>query len=374
MIRKALKIVKVIAITVFSLILVMLSSALLYRKVLQHEVGRDRAITSPNGIDSLERVRIGGIDQWIEVRGQNVDNPILLVIHGGPGLAFIPLAGSFQAPWEKKFTVVEWDQRGAGKTYSSNDRDLQERTMSVTQMEQDTLEVVNYLLNRFHRNKILVLGHSWGSMLGLWLAHEHPDLLYAYVGVGQLTNPELDEQVAYQDALREARDRHNLQAVLDLESIAPYPSQDVDLIKAQVAKNSEAALLGPTPHGVAFIDTKRIMTSVLSAPEYSLADDFGYFKSQLSSLQILIPQIMKIDLTQLGPDFRVPIFFFEGARDPYCRPSMVRNYFQKINAPEKEFVSFDDSGHFPFFEQNQKFADELFQRVLPLANDGQGDH
>lgn len=373
MIGKALKIVKVIAITVFSLILVVLSSALLYREVLQHEVGKDRAITSPNGIDSLERVRIGGIDQWIEVRGQNVSNPILLVIHGGPGLAFIPLAGSFQAPWEKRFTVVEWDQRGAGKTYSSNDRDLQERTMSVTQMEQDTLEVVNYLRNRFYRNKILVLGHSWGSMLGLWLAHEHPDLLYAYVGVGQLTNPELDEQVAYQDALREARDSHNRQAVGDLESIAPYPSQNVDLMKAQVAKNSEAALLGPPPHGVAFVDTKRIMTSVLSAPEYSLADDFGYFKSQLSSLQILIPQIMKIDLTQLGPDFRVPIFFFEGARDPYCRPSMVRDYFQKINAPEKEFVSFDDSGHFPFFEQKQRFADELFQRVLPLANDGLGD-
>jgi proline iminopeptidase len=124
----------------------------------------------------------------------NVIDPILLVIHGGPGLAFIPLAGSFQAPWEKKFTVVEWDQRGAGKTYSSNDGDLQERTMTVTQMEQDTLEVANYLRSRFHRNKILVLGHSWGSMLGLWLAHEHPDVLYAYVGVGQLTNPELDER------------------------------------------------------------------------------------------------------------------------------------------------------------------------------------
>jgi pimeloyl-ACP methyl ester carboxylesterase len=139
----------------------------------------------------------------------------------------------------------------------------------------------------------------------------------------------------------------------DLESLAPYPTQNVDLMKAQVAKNLEAALLGPPPHGVAFVDTKRIMTSVLSAPEYSLADDFGYFKSQLSSLQILIPQIMKIDLTQLGPDFRVPIFFFEGRHDPYARPSLIWSYYQTIKASHKEFVWFESSGHFPFFEENR---------------------
>lgn len=105
----------------------------------------------------------------------------------------------------------------------------------------------------------------------------------------------------------------------------------------------------------------------LSAPEYSLRDDLGYFRSQLFSLQILIPQIMKIDLTQLGHNFSVPIFFFEGKHDPYCRPSLVRDYFQKINAPQKEFVQFDDSDHFPFFEQKQKFADELLQLLMLLG-------
>ena len=158
------------------LVVVVLSFALSYRKYLQHKVAEERAITSATGINSLDRVRIGGIDQWIEVRGQNVNNPILLIIHGGPGVAFIPLAASFQGPWENYFTVVEWDQRGAGKTYASNDKDLQRRTMTVSQMEQDTLEVANYLRNRFQRRKIFVMGHSWGSLLGLWLAHEHPDL------------------------------------------------------------------------------------------------------------------------------------------------------------------------------------------------------
>src|SRR6202046_3820919 len=218
------------------LIVVVLSSALLYRAYLQHKVVQERAITSPDGINSLQAVRIGGIDQWIEVRGQNVNNPILLFIHGGPGIAFIPLAGAFQGPWEKYFTVVQWDQRGAGKTYASNARELQRRTMNVPQMEQDTLDVVNYLRNRFQRKKIFVLGHSWGSMLGVWLAHEHPDIIYAYVGVGQIVNVDQNDEVGYQDALQKARNRHNEQAVKELEGIAPFVPPNVDFRKGSIAR------------------------------------------------------------------------------------------------------------------------------------------
>jgi len=135
-----------------------LSSALLYRKYLQHKVAEERAITSPNGINNLEPVRIGGIDQWVEVRGQNVNNPILLFIHGGPGIPFMPLAGGWK-----------------------------------------------YLRSRFKREKIFVPGHSWGSVPGLWLAHEHPELVYAYVGVGQVINTAQNEVVGYQDAWKRAQ-------------------------------------------------------------------------------------------------------------------------------------------------------------------------
>lgn len=148
------KILKYLGAAVACLVVATLSSALLYRKYLQHKRAEERAIRSPNGIDSLEPVRIGGIDQWIEVRGQNMNNPILLFIHGGPGTAFIPFAGAFQGPWERYFTVVQWDQRGAGKTYTSNNAEVLRRTMNVAQMEQDTLDVANYLRNRFKREKI----------------------------------------------------------------------------------------------------------------------------------------------------------------------------------------------------------------------------
>jgi proline iminopeptidase len=365
------KILSYVGIAIVVIVVAILSSALLYRKYLQHRVSEARAITSPNGIDSLEAVPIGGIEQWIHVRGQDVNNPILLFIHGGPGVAFIPLAGSFQGPWEKYFTVVQWDQRGAGKTYASNAVDLQRRTMNVPQMEQDTLEVVNYLRSRFKRERIVVLGHSWGSVLGLWLAHEHPDLIFAYVGVGQAVNMEQNESVAYQDALQEARNRYNEQAVKQLEGIAPYPPADfvADFGKTQVAKGWEEALLGPPPN-VRFTNVKRLLFDVVSAPEYSLADDYAFIHGQQSlfSLKIMLPQVLKVDLGKLGSNFGAPIFFFEGRHDPYTRSSLIWDYTQTIKAPQKEFVWFDNSGHFPFFEEKQKFTDELVQRVLPVAD------
>jgi proline iminopeptidase len=362
------KILKYVGIVVVCLIVVVLSSALLYRKYLQHKVAKERAITSPSGINNLEAVKIGGIDQWIEVRGQNVNNPILLFIHGGPGVAFIPMSAAFQDPWEKYFTVVQWDQRGAGKTYASNDKELQHRTMNVSQMEQDTVDVVNYLRTRFKREKIFVLGHSWGSVLGLWLAHEHPELIYAYVGTGQVVNTQQNEVVAYNDALQEARTRHDEKAVKDLESIAPYPPPSADAGKTAIARDRERDLLAHSPDAAGFLDIKRIVTGIVSTPEYSLADDFGFFRGQMLSLNTLLAEVMKIDLNRLGNDFREPIFFFEGRYDPYCRPSLVVEYTQAIKAPQKEIVWFDNSGHFPFFEEQQKFKDELVQRVVPLAN------
>lgn len=214
------------------------------------------------------------------------------------------------------------------------------------------------------------MGHSWGSLLGLWLAHEHPDLIYGYVGVGQVVNPKQNDAVAYRDALQEARSTHNQQAVRELESEAPSPN--VDFRKGQNTENWQAALLGPPPGGPAFMSIRRLVSDLASAPEYSLKDDFGFLRGQLFSLQILIPQARKVDLTQLGSEFRVPIFFFEGRYDPYARPSLIWSYYQTIKAPHKEFVWFEGSGHFPFFEENRKFADELFQRVLPLAIDRQG--
>ena len=193
------KIAKYLGISVLVILVVGASSLALYRYLARKKIAESRAIHAPDGIEVLEPVTIGGIQQWIEIRGESVKNPILLFIHGGPGSASIPIARGFQGPWEKYFTVVQWDQRGAGKTYSQNSKEVQRATMNMERMQEDTLEVVNYLRRRFQRDKIFVLGHSWGSVLGLQLAHYHPDLLYAYVGVGQATSAWKNEDVLYRD-------------------------------------------------------------------------------------------------------------------------------------------------------------------------------
>jgi pimeloyl-ACP methyl ester carboxylesterase len=363
-----IRILKYVGLTAIGLTVVVIAFALPYRWYRQHEIAEGRAIRSAGGIDSLVSVRIGGIDQWIHVRGQNVNNPILLFIHGGPGIAFIPLAREVQGPWERHFTVVQWDQRGAGKTYARNDRDLQRITMSVSQMEQDALEVVNYLRKRFKRDKIVVLGHSWGSILGLWLAHEHPDIIDAYVGVAQAVNMKLNEMTAYEDALKVARMRHSVEAIRDLESIQPYPPPAVDLRKASIAQEWQAKLLGPPADRPRFVDMKRILSTLLSAPEYSLRDVYGFTRGQLFSLEVLIPEVKQVDVATLGTDFKVPLFFFHGRHDPYCRPALIEKYAETITAPRREIVWFEDAGHFPFFEDQRMFTDELFRRVLPIAS------
>ena len=357
--------VKYLVASIAFLFLATVVCGLSYRWYAQYRISNERSIRVPPGIDTLEAVRIGGIEQWIHVRGENTSNPILLFIHGGPGQAFIPMAGLFQGPWEKHFTVVQWDQRGAGKTYAANDRELQRRTMTVAQMQQDTVDVVDHLRHRFKRDKILVMGASWGSMLGLWLAHEHPDIVEAYVGVAQTVKTELADRVAYADALEVARRQGNAKAIADLESVAPDPASAVDLRKGSIRQTWQAELLGPPPGPTQFLNMRRLLLTLWSAPEYSLADVYGFTRGQMFSLEVMIPQIGKVDLTRMGREFRVPVFFFQGRRDPYCRPSLIEEYAQTISAPRHELVWFEQAGHFPFFEEQQRFSEELTKRLLP---------
>jgi len=355
--------VKYFAIFVVLGCVVVISSATIYRCVAQRNITISRAIHSPDGIDTVERVSIGGIDQWIEVRGESLKNPILLFIHGGPGTAFMPIARVFQGPWEKYFTVVQWDQRGAGKTYTSNSKDVLRRTMNIARLHADALEMVDYLRKRFGRDKIFVLGHSWGSILGLQLAHDHPELLYAYIGVGQATDSWQNEVVLYRDTLAEARRTQNKDALQQLTSIAPYPSPNITFKQIRVMRQWSGTLIGPSHSDESWMGLKTIFL----APEYSLLNDVDWIRGQFFSVDMLLPELSKVNFASLGYEYRVPVFFLEGGHDPYT-PSVVANeFFDKMNDPDKQFEWFENSGHFPFIEEPRKFTDVLVQKVLPLA-------
>jgi proline iminopeptidase len=358
--KKGLKYFAIILVLVCA---VAVSSAAIYRYFAQRKIASSRAIHSPDGIDSVERVSIGGVDQWIEVRGESVRNPILLFIHGGPGSAFMPIARAFQDPWEKYFTVVQWDQRGAGRSYTSNSKDVLRQTMNIDRMYADTLEMVNYLRHRFGREKIFVLGHSWGSILGLQLAHNHPELLYAYIGVGQATDARQNEVVLYQETLDEARRTGNKEAIQQLTGIAPYPSPNITFQQIRIVRQWSGALIGPSHSGESAMGLKEIFIS----PEYSLLNDLDWIRGQLFSVDMLLPGLSKLNLADMGYDYRVPVFFLEGRHDPYTPSSIAKEFFDKINDPDKQFEWFENSGHFPFSEEPQKFTDALVQKVLPLA-------
>jgi len=362
--QTAKKIAKYLGISMLSILVAGASSLAAYRYFERKKIAESRAIHSPDGIDVVEPVTIGGIQQWIEIRGESMKNPIVLFIHGGPGSAFMPIARAFQGPWEKYFTVVQWDQRGAGKTYSANSKEVQRATMNIERMHADTLEMVNYLRSRFQRDKIFVLGHSWGSILGLQLAHNHPELLYAYVGVGQATNAWKNEDVLYRDTLEQARRNGNKEAIQQLSSIAPYPSANVTFQQIRVVREWSGKLIGPLGGD----DSSMSLKAIFLAPEYSLINDIDWMRGQLFSVDILLAELSKVDFNQEGYDYKVPIFFLEGRRDPYTPSTVAKEFFDKLNAPEKEFVWFERSGHFPFTEEANEFTGVLTQKVLPLAS------
>jgi proline iminopeptidase len=347
----------------FALLLLATLSAAIYRSWARWQISESRALRAPGAIDRLERVSVGGIDQWIEIRGQS-DNPILLFLHGGPGSAFMPVARRFQDPWEKYFMVVQWDQRGAGKTFTANDKNRVRPTMSVARMEADTLEMVNYLRERFARDKIFVLGHSWGSILGLRLAHDHPELLYAYIGVGQATNAIENEVVLYRDTLAQARATNNAKALRELAAIAPYPSANISFRQVRTVREWSNALLGPASNG----ESQLGLGTIFLAPEYSLIDSLNWIRGQLFSVETLLPGMSKLDFKELGYDYRVPVFFLEGRHDPYTPSSVAEQFFEKMSNPQKRFVWFENSGHYPFIEEPQKFTDILTREVLPLVH------
>jgi proline iminopeptidase len=183
-------------------------------------------VVTHGGIDQQLALDIGGTKQWITIRGRYLHNPILLFIHGGPGAPEMPTSWTFENPWEDYFTVVQWDQRGSGKTYAANDPEKIRPTVTAERMERDAQEVVQYLRATYHKDKVFVMAHSWGTLLGLELAKQHPEWLYAYVGMGQMIDSRESERLGYENTLKDAEAAHNEEALRELRAIAPYPEAD----------------------------------------------------------------------------------------------------------------------------------------------------
>jgi pimeloyl-ACP methyl ester carboxylesterase len=323
----------------------------------------NRKIVSPQGVDEMLKVRIGGIDQWLSIRGKDRRNPILLYLHGGPASPSMPEAYSYQTPWEDYFTVVQWDQRGAGKTYRANTEQAMAPGMTIDGMTDDAAEVVQYLRQRFGKNKIFLLGHSWGSVLGVELAQRHPDWFYAYIAVGQMVNARHNEEAGYAFALQQAKAEGNAQAIRELESIAPYPGKSITLQTIGIRSKWEMYYGGLAygRHDYKFEDD----TEELS-PDYSEDDLDALGKGTMFTFKYLAQPLLAVDFDKVT-HFGCPVIMFVGQHDYTTSHELAEQWFTQIQAPSKRLVSFADSAHMIMQEQPGRFLVHLVTDALPLA-------
>ncbi|MDE2462149.1 MAG: alpha/beta hydrolase [Alphaproteobacteria bacterium] len=329
------------------------------KKIIAHR----EKIVSPHGIQQQFLLPIGGIRQWISIRGHDLRNPILLVLHGGPGSPEAPAAWTFQSPWEDYFTVVEWAQRGTGKTYAANSRAAMAPGMTINGMAHDAAELVQYLRHRFGKKKIFLMGHSFGTVLGVTLAQRHPDWFYAYIGVGQIVNFRRGEHIGYEWALKQARDHHNAEAVKELTAIAPYPGKHVTIAHVGVRSKWEMYYGGLAWGRKDFSwdsDTWRL------SPEYSERDLKAIDAGSLFSLEHLLPQLMAVNFDHVT-DFKCPVIMFVGAHDYTTPHTLITHWFARLQAPSKKLVVFADSAHMIMEEQPGRFLVHLVTDALPYA-------
>jgi pimeloyl-ACP methyl ester carboxylesterase len=316
------------------------------------------AIASPKGIDEASFVTVGGIEQWITIRGEDHDNPVLLFLHGGPGDVTNPWTFALFAPWEKYFSVVQWDQRGAGRTLRKSGRAVAP-TITVDRMVQDGIELTEYLRKHLGKEKIIIVGHSFGSILGVRMAKARPDLFYAYVGTGQVADSARSSSVAYDALLKKAKAVGDQRAIEELSHVGPppYESSDGSRVQYKWANAFEGAdefLYGT-------------LGLTLVAPGNSVQDINDSVEGQVLSGDRLVPQTKSIGPADLGLEFSIPIFVFQGEQDFTTPTVLAQHYLESIKAPRKAFVPISGGGHFAVFMHSDKFLEELVVRVRPLA-------
>jgi len=312
-------------------------------------------------------VNINGVEQGMFIKSKDINNPVLLLVHGGPGMPEYWLTQRYPTSLEDHFTVVWWEQRGAGLSYSPN---IPAETMTAEQFISDTLEVTNYLRNRFGKEKIYLMGHSWGSYIGIQAAARAPELYYAYIGVGQVSHQIESEQLAYEYALEYYRQSGDTNMVEKLEAAAPT-------MTVPLPANYDA-LRDAYMHG-AGIGTTRDMNSVITGiflpswhfREYTLSEKVNLWRGKFISRSPRFGLWDKVQITDLArqvTELEIPVYFLHGKYDYTCAYPLAEEYFEKLKAPIKGFYIFEQSAHSPMFEEPEKTIQIMLEDVLAGTN------
>ena len=308
-------------------------------------------------------VSVGGIEQWVTIKGDDRANPVILFLHGGPGNTLSPYADSIYGDWEKKFTLVQWDQRGAGRTYGRNPPP-EGFTLTIERMAEDGVQLAEYLTQHLGKKKLILTGGSWGSILGVHMVQARPDLFYAFVGIAQIANYRENQKASYAKVIALARAAEDGTTASALEALGPPPWTDPrnSGILRRVTRKYEAKTSTPAPASwwVASqeYDTPKLRADYLEGEDWSYLQFVGRKGDGMFS---------KVDLRALGMAFEIPVFIIHGSEDLVATPDVAKRYFDGITAPQKEFVLVPNAGHDPDVPMIDALFEIMKQRILPLA-------
>lgn len=316
-------------------------------------------------IDKKMMVTLGGLPQKIHIKGNNEKNPILLFLHGGPGVCNRHTVMTTHADLCRYFTLVAWDQRGSGGSY----RGAAVETLTVDRLVEDAHELVLWLCREFGRDKLFIIGGSWGSELGTLLAYRYPEHLAAYVGFGQVVNGAKNEELSYRFALEAARKAGDAKSIAILEKVGP-PVQGVykggfDGMMAQRRVMMKYGGYSQSRKKRSYF--RSTVLPMMFSGEYSLSDLIGVAKGYKYVLTAMWPQVGATDLQRDCPRFEIPYFIFDGRLDQNTPAALVQDYFDGLTAPVKELIWFEHSGHNPMTDEPERFKALLVDRLTAIA-------
>ncbi len=315
----------------------------------------------PGSISEKLRIEINGVKQGMFIKGESRSNPVLLWVHGGPGMPDYFLTEQYPAGLEDVFTIVWWDQRGAGLSYGAG---IPRQSMTVEQFVADTLAVTDYLRERFHQDKIYLLGHSWGSFIAIQAAARAPERYHAYIGMAQMVHQLESEKLAYEYMLAEYRRRGSVRMVTDLEKAAVTMTEGTPQGYLGVRDKAMHGLGIGTTH-----DMKSVITGIFLPswrfPEYTFSEKINLWRGRAFSRSFgLWDRFIRVDLRHVLPRLDLPAYFLHGAYDYTCSYTLALDYFHQLSAPVKGFYRFAGSAHSPVLEEPARAKDILRTDVL----------
>jgi len=300
-------------------------------------------------IQEAQFVLINGIEQWITIKGEST-KPIVLFIHGGPGSPLSPYSDNLYKEWEKDFIIVQWDQRGAGKTYGRNapteltPEYLKANPLSLEQMTNDGIEVSEYLIKHLGKQKIILCGTSWGSVLGVKMATKRPDLYYAYIGHSQIVTPSIDEHL-FNKVYKIAKDKNDTASLKVLNTIGKPPYARAKNLGQlfRILKKYEKANSTPAP--ASWFTISPAYDNPKDEQNRSDGDDYSFVNYAGDTLLAVPSMSATINLLKDNADFKIPVYIIQGNEDILTPKENSRLYFDKIKAPKKEYFLLPDASH-----------------------------